>query len=370
MLLARQGRRILVVDRSRYGTDTLSTHALMRGGVLQLHRWGLLSRIRAAGTPTIRRTSFHYGDDVVAIPIKAREGVDGLYAPRRTVIDSLLIDAAVEAGAEVVHGVRVVDLQRDREGRITGVVIDDNRRGRRGISTALVVGADGADSSVARLVGARTYRQGRHASGVIYGYWSGLDLDGYHWYYRPGVSAGAIPTNDGLTCVFVSLDAARLLADHHGDLERRYHGLLAEVAPDLARTVAWAERRGMYHGFAGRQGYLRQSWGPGWTLVGDAGYFKDPITAHGITDALRDAEMLARAIIDGGDSALAHYQTTRDDLSHGLFEVTDDIASYAWDLETLKRWHLDLSEEMSREVAWVQALDTAPAEVPPHVAVA
>src|SRR5215510_1714215 len=78
-LLARHGLDVLVVDRARYGADTLSTHALMRGGVLQLSRWGLLDEIIAAGTPPVRRTTFRYADDVVAINLKSSFGVDALY---------------------------------------------------------------------------------------------------------------------------------------------------------------------------------------------------------------------------------------------------------------------------------------------------
>jgi len=100
MLLARRGLKVLLVDRSRYGSDTLSTHALMRAGVLQLHRWGVLDKIKAAGTPLIRTVSFHYDDNVVEVPLKPQDGVDGVYAPRRTVIDAALVDAAREAGAE------------------------------------------------------------------------------------------------------------------------------------------------------------------------------------------------------------------------------------------------------------------------------
>ena len=94
MLMARQGLRVLVIDRAGYGTDTISTHALMRGGVLQLHRWGVLPRLREMGTPAVRETTFHYGDEAIAVPIRPANGVDALYAPRRTLLDSTLVDAA------------------------------------------------------------------------------------------------------------------------------------------------------------------------------------------------------------------------------------------------------------------------------------
>ena len=105
-----------------------------------------------------------------------------------------------------------------------------------------------------------------------------------------------------------------------------------------------------FRGFPGHPGQMRQCYGPGWALVGDAGYFKDPITAHGISDALRDAELLARAVLQGNESALSEYQTTRDELSRDLFEVTDEIAGFKWDLDRLKDLHLKLSRTMNHEV--------------------
>src|SRR5215472_2385127 len=121
ILLARQGARVLLLDRSRYGTDTLSTHALMRGAVLQLHRWGLLPAIIAAGTPPVRSTTFHLPDYVSAVEIKPRHGLDALYAPRRAILDAILADAARDAGAEVRFGTSVTGLRRDRSGRVTGI---------------------------------------------------------------------------------------------------------------------------------------------------------------------------------------------------------------------------------------------------------
>jgi flavin-dependent dehydrogenase len=356
LLLARAGLRVLAVDQSRYGSDTLSTHALMRGGVLQLHRWGLLSAIQAAGTPAVRRTSFHYGEEVVDIPIKPRDGVDALYAPRRTLLDALLVDAAREAGAEVAHGVRLVDVVRAGE-RVSGVLIEAHSGELVGIRAGMVIGADGLKSAIARRVGAGEYQRARHATSIVYGYWSGLEVGGYHWYYRPGVSAGAIPTNGGQTCVFVFAPPRRFREEIRHDIAAGYHRLLAESAPELARLVSRAQRAGAFHSFRGEPGFLRQSWGPGWALVGDAGYFKDPITAHGITDALRDAELLARAVAEGSESALADYQATRDQLSLGLFRATEEVASFEWDLPSLQRQHLLMSEEMGREVATLAALE-------------
>jgi flavin-dependent dehydrogenase len=142
LLLARQGARVLVLDKSRYGTDTLSTHALMRGAVLQLHRWGLLPAVAGAGTPPVRSTTFHLADAATTIPVKPRHGVEALYAPRRSVLDAILADAARGAGADVRFGATVTGLRWNRAGRVNGIT------GRAGsapleASADLIIGADG-----------------------------------------------------------------------------------------------------------------------------------------------------------------------------------------------------------------------------------
>jgi flavin-dependent dehydrogenase len=351
MLLGRKGLRVLAVDRGQYGTDTLSTHALMRGGVLQLHRWGLLTALEAAGTPIVRSTSFHYGDEEIRIAIKARDGVQGLYAPRRFTLDRLLVDAAREAGAEVVYGWRAADLLRSAEGRVTGVVLEDGSGNFATVVADMVIGADGLRSTVARLAGAEPYRTGRHASGVVYGYFAGLGNDGYHWHYGRETAVGRIPTDQGLTCVYAGTSGRRFHDEVRHDVEAGFSRVLAECAPELAAAIEASPRAGNLRGFPGQPGFLRQSWGRGFALVGDAAYFKDPITAHGITDALRDAELLADAVAAGTEQALARYQEVRDADSMGLFEVSDQIASFEWDLPAVKEMHLALSEEMKREVA-------------------
>ena len=360
MLLARRGLRVLAVDRDRYGTDTLSTHALMRGGVLQLHRWGILEELRAAGTPTVRSTSFHYADDVVDIQIKPQDGIDGLYAPRRTVIDRLLVDAARESGAEIAYGTRLIDIMRSPEGRVCGVHLRDSDGHDSQVAAELVVGADGVRSTVADLVGAERYRTARHATGSVFSYWSNTGIEGYHWYYRPGVSVGAIPTNGGLTCIFASVPQRRFHDEIRRDTAAGHQQVLRECDPDLATVVEAADRAGRYRGFAGQVGFFRQSSGPGWALIGDAGYFKDPITAHGMTDALIDAELLARAAAEGTERALADYQRARDARATGLFDVTDAIASFDWDLTSVQRLHRSLSDEMKKETVEVHQFHQAP----------
>ena len=357
MLLARQGMRVLVVDPTRRGSDTLSTHALMRGGVLQLHRWGILDAIRAAETPAIRKTTFHYGGEPIEVSIKELDGVDALYAPRRTVLDAILCDAALAAGAEVVHGYSVVDLLGAPDGHIRGAKIAGADKSVIEVAADLVIGADGVRSRVARILQAGLDYTVAHMTASIYGYWKDLGWEGVHWLYALGGAVGSIPTNDGDTCVFASLPPARFEKERTNGLDAVYHALLSEVSSELARSVNESELSGKLRAFAGAPGFLRRSAGPGWALVGDAGYFKDPLTAHGITDALRDAELLARAVVEGGDGALAGYQETRDDLVKGLLDVTDRIASFEWDLDEAKEEHLVLSREMKAEVDLLRTLD-------------
>jgi flavin-dependent dehydrogenase len=359
MLLARHGLRVLVVDRARYGADTLSTHALMRGGVLQLHRWGLIDRVVEAGTPPIRRTTFTYGTGQVVITIKPSFGVDALFAPRRTVLDPILVDAAAAAGAEIRYGITVTDVRRDDQGQVCGIVGRDEHGRALAVDAGIVVGADGVRSTIADRVDAPIERAGTGVTAVVYGYWSGLDTDGYEWIYRPHAMAGIIPTNDGQACVFAAATPTRIGAGGIDVLRQ----ILGRAAPDVAARVRAATAPPGVRTFKGLSGFIRRSWGAGWALVGDAGYWKDPISVHGLTDALRDAELLARAIIStepGGQDrteALAGYQATRDRLSEQLFDVVDTVASQQWTDDEIPGLLLQLSSAMAEEVETLVGLD-------------
>ena len=358
MLLARAGLSVLVVDRSRRGSDTLSTLALMRAGVMQLHRWGVLARLVAAGTPPIRRTTFHYGSEPVEVDIKDRNGVDALFAPRRTLLDVVLADAAVESGAQVLYSATVREILRGPTGRVQGVLVTDEVGRRHRVDADIVIGADGARSTVGRAVNARVLCEGKHPGSYVYSYWQGLELNGTHWHYAPGVAAGAIPTNEGLSCVFVGMPPGRYRVRPAVSLDGLFQQVVSECHHGLARALRGARRVGKCYSFAGRAGFLRQPWGDGWALVGDAACFKDPITAHGMTDALRDAELLARAVIRGTSGALAEYQAERDPFAVEFLELSDRIASFDWDLDLLRVLHHRLSRLMARECDCVCDFDT------------
>ena len=359
LLLARSGAKVLMIDRQPYGADTMSTHALMRSAVMQLTRWGLVPNIAAAKTPAIRSTTFHYGDEAVRVDIKPDHGVDFLLAPRRTVLDPLLVDAAREAGAVVRHGVALSELQVAPNGRVIGASLRDGSGACRTVRSDIVIGADGRQSTVAQLVNSRAIVEGLNASGIVFGYFADLDQDGLHWHYAQNAAAGVIPTNAG-HCVFAAVPASQFAATFRGDVVRGFLQALASSFPELRADIGRATLTGRLRSFAGATSYLRQCHGAGWALVGDAGYFKDPLTAHGITDALRDAQLLSRGIVDGGTRGLEAYQRERDELSLPLLRATDAIASFLWDLDEVKQLHADLSAAMKAEASYIANLSQEP----------
>ena len=359
MLLARRGLRTLLLDHGEPGSDTLSTHALMRGGVMQLSRWGLLDGIVAAGTPPVRRTTFRYGDENIVISIKPSHGVDALYAPRRTILDALLVRAAIDAGADVHHRTSVTDLIM-RDGRVHGVHAATPDGRIADVGAPLVIGADGVRSTVARSVGAQFTRVGNHAAATTYAYWSDLVTDGYEWNFSPNACSGVIPTNNGEVCVFANATPERIGRGGVAII----NDVVAEGTPALAERLRRATPPRGARTWSGQRGYLRRSYGPGWALVGDAGYFKDPISAHGLTDALRDAELMARAVIDGFGShsmlthALEQYETTRDQLSVPLFDVVDRIAGHRWNEREIGQLLLELNSATADEVETLAAIES------------
>ncbi len=347
MQLARAGLRVLCVDRARHGADTVSTHALMRAGVLQLQRWGLLDAVIGAGTPPVRRTRFHYDDEVVSVSIRPAAGVEALYAPRRTVLDPLLVDAARAAGATVVFGTSVTGLERDPHGRVTGVRTVDRDGTRRLELADLVIGADGRRSLVADDVGAEFLMTGCAAMSCVYGYWAGLDLDGYEWFYGPDASAGVIPTNDGLACVFVGTKPSKMFGLlRSGRADAAVQSLSSQLT--LRERLDGARRVGRLRHVPGVPAHLRRAHGPGWALVGDAGYWKDPLSTHGMTAALRDSELLSQAVLS---DAFDEYQRIRDAHALPMLSVTERIASWDWDMNEIRALLMELSSAMTDELA-------------------
>jgi flavin-dependent dehydrogenase len=363
LLLARAGLDVLVLDREAPGLDTLSTHALMRGAVVRLEQLGLLDDVAAAGTPAIERVVFHYGDELETVDLTGR---GALYAPRRNVLDPIIERAAVAAGAEVHHRTVVEDLRHDPvTGRVTGLVARDldapaGTQSARHLTARHVVVAGGRNTPLVQHLDAPVQHRGTVSGGVAFRYVAELPIDGYEWIYRPTGGAGLIPTNGGRTCVWVGAPTPRFLAERHVGVDAWFDAALRTAAPDVAELLRWLPS-GRTWAFAGQPSLVRQPWGPGWALVGDAGAFRDPITSHGITDALRDAGYLADALVavhDLGDdetSAFTRYRNRRDRLALPIVEVTDRIASHDWDLVELRELLLELSSLMRLETAELRA---------------
>jgi 2-polyprenyl-6-methoxyphenol hydroxylase-like FAD-dependent oxidoreductase len=279
----------------------------------------------------------------------------GLIAPRRSLLDRVLVDAARAAGATVLHDTSLQELAVDRHGRVRGVVLIDASGGVHKLEAGHVVGADGMGSLVSRLVEAPIVAEGRAAAAHVFGYApTPPGIRGYHWYFRPDVSGSVIPTNDGLACIVASIPQRRFDAEFRSDLAEGRRLVLEALAPGLGNYAVEnaAERIKAFRGAPGR---LRKAHGSGWVLVGDAGFFRDPLTAHGISDALRDAEGAALAIVSGREAALQWFQEERDSLALPLLAATDDISSFDWTLEELPERHKRFSEAMKAEVEVLSA---------------
>jgi 2-polyprenyl-6-methoxyphenol hydroxylase-like FAD-dependent oxidoreductase len=333
MLLARQGLRVLAVDRVSFPHDTISSHQLQVPGVALLERWGLLGKLTAAGTPPARRVRFDTGDGpVLNGQFPACEGVDALYSPRRTLLDTILVEAAREAGAEVRENFRVTQLTGSG-GVVTG--IRGSARGRPEVTetASLVIGADGKRSLVADTVGARRYREQPVRSFASYSYWSGIPLSGGELYQRPGRAVAVFPTNDELTMVYVAAPMTEF-ASARADLEGHYLRTL-DLCGDLGERVRSGSRAERLRTTPDQPNTFRCSNGPGWALAGDAGVVMDSISAQGMTHALRDASHLSAAVaagLGGGRplaGALHDHQRRRDRAIRGMYDFTLGLAAFS-----------------------------------------
>jgi flavin-dependent dehydrogenase len=330
MLLARKGYRVLLLDKARFPSDTLSTHYIHQPGVARLKRWGLLDRIVASNCPPVLRQMLDVAPfTLVGSPPPADSVAEG-YAPRRRVPDQILVEAAVAAGAELREHFPVRELVTDGErvvgirGRaVGGAMVNEKAR--------IVIGADGMRSLVARTVQAATYQVRPTLTCAYYSYWSEVPIQGAELYPRPDRMIIAAPTNDGQTITIVYWPN---VAFHkvRSDIEDNFLKAL-DLAPSLAERVRSGKRTEQFRGTAVLPNFYRKPYEPGWALVGDAGYHKDPITAQGISDAFRDAELVAGAIDEGLSGrhtlkdALADYERRRNEASLPLFELTCQFAA-------------------------------------------
>jgi 2-polyprenyl-6-methoxyphenol hydroxylase-like FAD-dependent oxidoreductase len=329
MLLARKGYRVLVVDRASFPSDTVSTHVVQPLGSAALARWGLLDRLTVSQCPPIHTYSFDFGPVTIA-GAPGTEDTPPAYCPRRTVLDMLLLDAAAEAGAEIREGFAVDELLTE-DGRVVGIKGHSKRANAVTEHATVVIGADGRRSLVAEAVRAEQYNEKPPLLAGYYSYWSGLPMNGrFETFIRPNRGFAAAPTHDGLTLVVAGWPQAEIAANRT-DVEGNYLKAIA-LAPEFAERLRVAKREAPFAGTS-VPNYFRKPYGPGWALVGDAGYNRDFITAQGIVDAFHDAELCATALDETFaaarpfDEAMGEYQRARDERVLPMYELTCQLAT-------------------------------------------
>lgn len=320
MLLARQGHSVLMVDRDSFPSDVISTHFIHPFGVDHLARWGVLDRVLESGCPRLTGTEFYAGGQRQENPFGETAEGDPIFAlaPRRTVIDPLLADAAVEAGVEFRQGFSVQELLRDDDGTVTGV---SGRHDGAEVSeeATMVIGADGLYSRVARIVEPDEYAQVPTLVCAYYAYWGNLPTSAASFAIEPGYGGALVfPTNDGQSCVAIGWPIEHL-DEVRADIEGQYHAALKRLIPDFAGRIEAPEGGAKLLGMADLPHFIRKPYGPGWALTGDAGYHLDPINGLGMSNAFDQAVWLAEAVAAGlsgeqpMDEALAAFQQRRDE---------------------------------------------------------
>ncbi len=329
MLLARKGYRVLVVDRATFPSDTVSTHVVQPLAVAALSRWGLLDRLVATGCPPIDTYTFDFGP----FTLRGSPGTKDApvaYCARRTILDKLLVDAAADAGAEIREGFTVEEVLTE-EGRVVGIKGHTKSGGTVTERAKVVIGTDGLRSLVAEAVRPPQYNEKPPLLAAYYAYWSGLPMDGrFETYIRERRGFAAAPTHDGLTLIVGGWPYAEFEANKK-DVEGNFLKML-ELVPGFAERLRGAKREAKFAG-AAVPNFFRKPYGPGWALVGDAGYTKDPITAQGINDAFRDAERCAVALDEtftgarSFEEAMSDYQRARDEHVMPMYEFTCQLAT-------------------------------------------
>ncbi len=331
MLLARAGHRVLLVDKATFPSDTMSTHLLHPPGVAALRRWGVLERLEATGCPPVHVYDFDLGPLSVSGSPRPVNGEARAFVPRRTVLDALLVDAAVAAGAELREAFPV-DEVRFADGRVSGIGTRATGGARVTERARVVVGADGMHSLVAKAVRPRRYHEVARVTPLYYAYWSGLPVHEFKTYERAEHGRGwaTTPTHDGLTCVVQGWPQAEFDANRK-DIEGAFMRSF-DLVPEFAERIHAATRETRFVGSGNLPGFFRRPYGPGWALVGDSGHHKHPITGFGMHDAFLDAELLASALdhwFAGRrpyEEALAGYQRRRDERALPFYELTCDFA--------------------------------------------
>ena len=344
MLLAGAGARVLLVDRTRFPSDTISGHAIKQTGVAYLKRWGLLDAVLATGCPPLYKFTLGVGDRVLPAPEATPDSLP-VVGPRRTILDWTLVQAAAAAGVDVHELTTVSALMRDGD-HVLGIQAQSGTGQPLRALAPIVIGADGKHSWVAQQVGAEYTHYQAPVSIAYFSYWSGCAPDGVAMYLAPGRAAGILPTHNGEVMAFVQVRWTERHA-FRADAMASYLRTLQSF-PAVAEALTGATHEGPLRGMLDQPAFFRRSYGPGWALAGDAAHHKDPIIARGISDAFRDADLLAQAVGSGlgGETdltpALARYHQFREAMSLEVNALNHRVAEFPDDLAETERRLIEL----------------------------
>lgn len=328
-LLARKGHNVLVVDRARFPSDTLSTHFIQQPGVAYLSRWGVLDDVLSTKPPLITTASFGGEEGTTGVDVPEVPGVPGIVAPRRTILDKILVDAADRAGAEIGEGFTFEDVVWD-EDRVAGIK-GRSSTGEQVVEKArIVVGADGRNSTVAEAVGAQKDPDIPPLNCGYYSYWSGFESRGAEVYFLENNVFISFPTNDGLS-VLIALWPPERFSEIRRDARNNYVNALRSFSVIGERLDAATQEERLY-GSQDIPNFMRTAAGPGWALVGDAAYHKDPTPADGISDAFTGVDLLVqtldRHLADGDDDTLNDYARQLQETSMPHFKLCLEVSSF------------------------------------------
>jgi flavin-dependent dehydrogenase len=329
MLFAQLGYRVLLLEKSRFPQDKLSSHYIHQPGVALLDQWGLLDKLRDAGCQPINHQSFEVPGvrlDGFSLPV---DGHRTTYAPRRFVLDPILAGGAVAAGVEFRESCVVNDLVFEDD-RVVGVRYTTPGGAEATDRARLVVGADGMRSLVARRVGAPNVVEHPRMTCTYYSYWDGVPAH-FELYERPGRWIGVIPTNDDLTLIMTYFPQSEF-SQVRTAVESAFLEAVRTTVPALYERMSAGRRMEQFYGTGHQENYFRKAYGSGWVLLGDAVHHKDSITARGITDAFIQAQSLADCIGErlhddaALTAALRRYERDLDNTFYSLYQGALNVA--------------------------------------------
>ncbi|MFO7161920.1 MAG: FAD-dependent monooxygenase [Mycolicibacterium hassiacum] len=317
--LARRGRRVVALDSAAFPSDTLSTHLMFPPHWAEVERLGALPRVLALGPPLHSHGGLAAPGVQVVGPYSAYNGLNFGSCVRRSGFDLALVETAREAGAEVRERVRVTGLLTEPSGRVTGVRFTTRDGTTRSITAKLIIGADGRRSTIARLVGAPEHHHWPNGRMMAYAYYTDTHHDerelAMQW--RQDDDLVTVFPCDGGQLVALQMPPVRRAAEYRADAEAAFDATVARI-PGYAERLRGCARVSRIFTSVTHPSYFRHSHGPGWALAGDAGHFKDPVTAQGMRDALRFGRTLGEAVApylddeEALDAALAAWEDDRD----------------------------------------------------------